>query len=232
MKIFSFVPFLICAALMACAPVNGPTASVAPASATQLSPRQSARNFVTVVRRMEPVVERACRDANPRRNCDFQIVVDDRPNQPPNAFQTLDENGRPILGFNLALIQDVRNVDELAFVFGHEAAHHVQGHIARQQENTVAGAIGFGILAAALGGSQASVEAAQQLGASVGARSFSKDFELEADSLGARLTQAAGFDAVKGAAYFTRIPDPGNRFLGTHPPNAARIATVRAAVGR
>ncbi|MGB0799102.1 MAG: peptidase M48, partial [Planktomarina sp.] len=35
-----------------------------------------------------------------------------------------------------------------------------------------------------------------------------------------------------GAAYFTRIPDPGNRFLGTHPPNGARITTVRAAVGR
>ena len=43
---------------------------------------------------------------------------------------------------------------------------------------------------------------------------------------------AAGYDPVRGAAYFTRIPDPGNKFLGTHPPNASRIETVRQAVGR
>ncbi|HAB36898.1 MAG TPA: peptidase M48, partial [Rhodobacteraceae bacterium] len=32
--------------------------------------------------------------------------------------------------------------------------------------------------------------------------------------------------------FFNRIPDPGNRFLGTHPPNSQRIATVeRTAAG-
>jgi len=32
---------------------------------------------------------------------------------------------------------------------------------------------------------------------------------------------------VRGAAFFTQIADPGDRFLGTHPPNAKRIETVR-----
>jgi Zn-dependent protease with chaperone function len=32
---------------------------------------------------------------------------------------------------------------------------------------------------------------------------------------------------VRGAEYFNRVPDPGNRFLGTHPPNADRIRVVR-----
>jgi hypothetical protein len=35
-----------------------------------------------------------------------------------------------------------------------------------------------------------------------------------------------------GADYFMRIPEPGNRFFGTHPRNADRIAGVRAAIGR
>jgi len=37
----------------------------------------------------------------------------------------------------------------------------------------------------------------------------------------------AGFDPLAGALYFDRIDDPGNRFLGTHPANADRIAVVR-----
>jgi predicted Zn-dependent protease len=61
----------------------------------------------------------------------------------------------------------------------------------------------------------------------VGARTYSKDFELEADALGTVISMRAGFDPIRGAAFFTRIPDPGNRFLGTHPPNAQRIETVR-----
>lgn len=69
---------------------------------------------------------------------------------------------------------------------------------------------------------------ARELGAAVGARAYSKEFELEADALGARIAALAGYDPVKGAAYFQRIPDPGNEFLGTHPPNAARIAVVKA----
>ena len=85
---------------------------------------------------------------------------------------------------------------------------------------------------AALGGILASVAGAdvgtlQNLGASVGARTFSKDYELEADALGTIITARAGFDPLLGARYFTRIPDPGNRFLGTHPPNRDRIKTVR-----
>lgn len=186
-----------------------------------------ARSFVEVVRTVEPVAERECRARTRGVNCDFRIVVDDRPGQPPNAFQTLDKSGRPIIAFTLALIADARNRDELAFVMGHEAAHHVRGHIERQQQNAVAGAVIAGSLAVLLGGSADAVEAAQRNGAMVGARSYSKNFELEADALGTIITARAGYDPLRGAEFFTRIPDPGNRFLGTHPPNAQRIDTVR-----
>jgi len=71
------------------------------------------------------------------------------------------------------------------------------------------------------------VETVSRVGATVGARRFSREFELEADAIGTVIAAQAGFDPVRGAEFFTRSPDPGDRFLGSHPPNADRIATVR-----
>lgn len=193
----------------------------------QLSPEVAARNFVSVVERVEPVAERLCRTQTRGLNCDFAITVVDDVNAPPNAFQTLDRAGRPQIGFTLALIADARNADELAFIMGHEAGHHIAGHITRSQTSAVTGAVLLGGLVALGGGGSNSVDAAVRLGADLGARRFSKDFELEADELGTIIAARAGYDPVRGAAYFTRIPDPGDRFLGTHPPNGDRIETVR-----
>lgn len=199
-------------------------------NAQTFAPSQAARNFITAVDAVEPVAEQICRARTRGINCDFRIAVDDRPGEAPNAFQSLDAYGRPILAFNLALIANARNVDELAFVIGHEAAHHISGHIPQQQQSASQGALLAGILVAATGGDDATIQQAQKIGASVGARRFSKGFELEADSLGTEITERAGFDALRGAAFFDRLPDPGNKFLGTHPPNAARRATVVQAV--
>lgn len=190
----------------------------------------AARNFVAVVARMEPLIESECRVRRPSVNCDFLIGVDDRPGEPPNAFQTLDRSGRPVVVFTLALIATARNQDELAFVLGHESAHHLAGHIARAEESALQGALIAGALTALSGGSPASIASAQQLGATAGARRYSKDFELEADALGTIIAFNAGYDPLRGAAFFARIPDPGDRFLGTHPPNAQRLQVVRDTV--
>ncbi len=227
----AFVALSFVLALAACEVPPAGSSDPTPTAAVQAAPapsvRTSARSFVRVVNTLEPVAERECRARTTNVNCDFNIVVDDRPGQPANAYQTLDRQGRPIIAFTLALIADARNEDELAFVLGHEAAHHIAGHIGRQQQNAVAGAVIFAGLATLSGGDASAVRNAQELGAQVGARSYSKAFELEADALGTVITQKAGYDPVRGAAFFTRIPDPGDKFLGTHPPNAARIETVR-----
>lgn len=217
-------------ALGACVPVELPAPqpqSDPVASAPKPAAEASARAFVGVVEDMEPVIERECRARAPGLDCDFQIVVDTRAGLPPNAYQTLDRNNRPLIAFTTALIADVENADEVAFILGHEAAHHINGHLARTQQNAVAGAVFGTILAGVLGADASGIDAATELGATVGARSYSKDFELEADQLGTIITWRAGYNPERGARYFTRIPDPGNRFLGTHPPNAQRIETVR-----
>ncbi len=231
--------FVLILAMMGCETTTtstGADTAVIPQSTTTTAPlseRTAVNNFTAVTRRVEPVAEQFCRQQAPSYNCDFRIVVDERPNQAPNAFQTVDQTGRPIIAFNLGLIAEARNQDELAFVMAHEAAHHIRGHLERQQRNATLGAVVFGSVAAALGNDSASaIENAQQVGASIGARSYSKDFELEADALGTRITAAAGYDPLKGAEFFFRIPDPGNKFLGTHPANADRVRTVqRVAAG-
>lgn len=209
-------------------PRPGQPAPTQPAASEIETPTAAeVQRFQSVVARVEPVAERLCRQQAPNLNCDFRIVVDDRPNQPANAYQSLDDNGRPVLAFNLAMIAEVRNRDELAFVMGHEAAHHIEGHLPRKQQNAAAGALLLGGLAAITGASSNVIDSAVDIGGSVGARTYSKDYELEADALGTVITRRAGYDPVRGAEFFTRIPDPGDRFLGTHPPNAQRIDTVR-----
>lgn len=221
----------LCIALQGCvAPVatsSGPaTAARKPAAAP------SSNNFATIVGQVEPVAEGVCRAASGRRNCDFRVILDTRPGQPANAFQTVDGNGRPILVVNKSLLAQLQNADEIAFVLSHEAAHHIADHLPRQQQNTYAGAVVAGLAAAALGGSQAVITEAQQAGAFAGGRAYSKNFELEADTLGAQIAHLAGYDPVRGVAYFMRAPDPGDRFLGTHPPNTSRIDAVKAVMAR
>lgn len=222
-------------ALSGCAvPGPPPQGGSSPASGVPPSVRTAAEraafDFVTVVDRVEPVAERECRARTSGVDCDFQIFVDDRPGVPPNAFQTVDRRGRPVIVFTLPLIADARNRDELAFILGHEAAHHVAGHIPRAQASAELGALILGGLAEAAGQNAEAIDAATRVGAAVGARRFAKEFELEADALGTIIAARAGFDPLRGALFFARIPDPGDEFLGTHPPNAERMAVVRATV--
>lgn len=217
------------------APVStAPTPVRASASGSQRAiAREAVRSFIEVIETVEPVAEAECRTRAPRSNCDFRIVVDDRPGLPPNAYQTLDDTGRPIIAFTIPLIAEVRNRDEMAFILSHEAAHHIEGHLRRQQQNADVGAVVFGQLAGVIGGSDPdAIQAAQEFGAALGARSYSKDFELEADALGTVISAKAGYNPLRGAEFFFRIPDPGNRFLGTHPANADRVAVVRRTAAR
>jgi predicted Zn-dependent protease len=225
---------LLAFALGGCVAVSPEPVAVAPVAipAPAGSPRAQALTFLQVVAAVEPVAESLCRQRRQAQNCDLRIVVDDRPGQPPNAFQTLDNRGRPVVGFTLALIADARSADELAFVLGHEAAHHIAGHIPKRQDQALSGALLAGVLAQASGLTPEEVREAQNLGAEVAARSYSKEFELEADALGAEIALRAGFDPIRGSGFFDRLPDPGDKFLGSHPPNSQRKAVVAATVRR
>ncbi|MEM0949589.1 MAG: M48 family metallopeptidase [Pseudomonadota bacterium] len=215
--------------LSACQVTTGPARVPTPQSAPSAPPvSQDVRNrFDSVVRRVGPVAVALCEARTRGRDCRFRIIVDTRPGQQPNAYQTENRNGRPIIVFTRSLVTQARNTDELAFILGHEAAHHILGHIPKSRTNAAQGAIVGAVLAGALGIEGAGADAITRQTATIAQRSYSKEFELQADALGTVIAARAGYNPVRGAAFFTRIPDPGDRFLGTHPPNAERIATVR-----
>ena len=195
----------------------------------KISAENAASNFAQVVKRVGPVAERLCNEEGREDRCDFVILIDERTDQPANAFQTEDAQGRPLIIFTLPLVQEAQNQHELAFILGHEAAHHIEGHIERSATNARVGAAVFGGLATVYGYGTYTAKMAADLGAQVASRHYSKSYELAADELGARIAAQAGYDPVIGARYFERIPDPGNKVFGTHPANSQRQETVRKA---
>jgi predicted Zn-dependent protease len=224
-------PLLSALALSACVSVPPPSAT-APAAGAGTA-EVSVTRAVQVTQRMEPVAEQMCRARSALLNCDFEFLVNRDPRAGVNAFQTIDRRtGRPIIILTLGMIRSVRNDDELAFVLGHEVAHHIAEHIGQQEAAARLGAETYGLSAQARGGSRAEIIAAAQQGAMVGTAQFSQRAELEADALGTVITCRAGFDPVVGARFFSQLPDPGARVFGTHPPNAARIEAVRTAAAR
>ncbi|AHD08724.1 M48 family metalloprotease [Phaeobacter gallaeciensis] len=195
-----------------------------------MSPAEGRSAFASVTRVVEPVAERECRVRTQGLNCDFLIRIDPNPKAPPNAYQSQDRSGRPVITFTQRMLGQIANRDELAFVMSHEAAHHIRGHLARKRQSAVAGSILLAGLASVSGASAADVARAQDLGAAVGARTYSKNFELEADELGTIITHKAGYRPSVGVKFFYRLPDPGDRFLGSHPANPDRVRVVNQTI--
>ena len=227
------VAILVIAALLAgcqvtTGPAPRPTGQTAGQQQTGPVPATRARaRYQAVVERVMPVARSACERQTRRVNCSYRVIVDERLSSPPNAFQTLDQSGRPVIGFTINLLRGAKNADELAFILGHEAAHHIEGHIAQTRNSAALGGLVGNLAGSLLGAQQGTTDLLTRGGQMIGSRIYSKDHELEADRLGTIIAYRAGYNPVRGAQYFNRIPDPGDRFLGTHPPNANRLETVR-----
>ena len=235
-----FAAAALCLALAACGttyavPEAGGPAVVAPVQGG--SPR-SPGDFARVAARVEPAAEAFCREAArgaPAGYCDFRVSLETDPRMPPNAFQTRGRDGRPVVVMSASLLREMRSDDEIAFVLSHEAAHHIAGHIPKQQQQQMLGALVLGGIVAAAGnpyGGPASDEAIQRamdVGAYVGARSYSQTYELEADTLGSYIAVTAGYSPERGADIFGRpaLANPGGpAILASHPASGQRQATV------
>lgn len=219
--VLALLPFLA-----ACVETTQPTTPAKkPKPAVTRSAQSGLAVFNRVSRRVEPIAERSCRSLHKTANakfCDFVINVHNDPNQPANAFQSIGRDGRPNITFNINMIRSIQNDHEIAFILGHETGHQIARHLNKTRGNQAAGAILGGILAAALGGN---VQSGADLGGLVGARSYSKGYELEADRIGTHIAYRAGYNPVIGAKSFNRTKG-SNAFLSTHPPSQERINTV------
>ena len=238
-------PFALCLALAltACGttyqtPAPDTRQVQAAARPQTLPPARSQSRALSDFRRAAPrvgVQARAfCREERPRaaaRDCDFQIKLIDDPKAPPNAYQTIGKDGRPLIVLTISLLAQTGSADEIAFVLSHEAGHHIAGHLGKQQTQQMLGALVLGGLVAASGaGSSQAIEDAINIGAALGGRAYSQTYELEADTLGAFIAARAGYDPERGSLLFARPAlSGGGGLLSTHPASPQRLATVQRA---
>ena len=131
---------------------------------------------------------------------------------------------------NRGMIEAAKNEGEMAGVMAHEISHVALRHATAQA--TKQGSVGnqLGIIGLILGGAILGGEAGAQLGA-LGATAwmtkYSREYETQADTLGAQIMAQAGYDPRDLANMFRTIqaqskggapewlsshPDPGNRF--------------------
>jgi len=131
---------------------------------------------------------------------------------------------------NRGMIQAARNEGELAGVMAHELSHVALRHATAQA--TKQGSVGnqLGMLGMILGGAVLGGQAGAQagmLGAQAWMTKYSREYESQADTLGAQIMATAGYDphdlanvfqtiarqgGSRGPEWLSSHPDPGNRY--------------------
>ena len=135
---------------------------------------------------------------------------------------------------NRGMIEAARNEGEMAGVMAHELSHVALRHGTAQASKgqkygLLAGILGIG--GAILGGPAGA--AAQIAGQGVGVYflKFSREYETEADILGAQIMARSGYDPMDLAQMFRTIEQQGGGssggFLSSHPSPANRYARIQ-----
>tara|TARA_B110000438_G_scaffold301533_1_gene356677 strand:- start:1165 stop:2628 length:1464 start_codon:yes stop_codon:yes gene_type:complete len=147
------------------------------------------------------------------------------------------------IGANIGLCLNSDNESQFASVLSHEISHVTQRHISRQVGDQVPNTIQGGlvllgaVLLSAISGSSEILEAGTMLAPSImqqGQIDFTREMEIEADSVGIRTLAMSGYDPFAMAEFFNKLStggDPRNaasiEFLRTHPTSVNRSAAAK-----
>jgi beta-barrel assembly-enhancing protease len=137
---------------------------------------------------------------------------------------------------NRGMIEAARNEGEMAGVMAHEISHvalrHGTAQITKSQGLGVQlGAIGGAILGGIIGGNAGDViSQGTQIGLGTYLLKFSREYETQADILGAQILGRAGYDPLDLARMFETIEKQGGgggpEFLSSHPNPGNRQARI------
>lgn len=138
---------------------------------------------------------------------------------------------------NTGLLERARNTDEVAGVMGHEIIHAKDHHLARMSGPDPISILGLlGAIAVGVAGGGQAAQAAGAVTQALSATrqfAFSRQLELEADTLGVKYMAQAGYDP-KGSLGFMKTLDQQRAlsqsnvpaYLMTHPVTQERIANI------
>lgn len=154
---------------------------------------------------------------HPEPTCDYPVYV--VMNNAINAFATGE-----VIGVTSGLMRFAENDDEIALVVAHEIAHNGRKHIEAKVHNAQLASV-FDLIAAAYGVNT------QGVFTRMGANSFSKDFEREADYLGLYILARADVPLDGLDSFWRRMAaeDPLNNresMFRTHPVSAERTLAL------
>jgi Zn-dependent protease with chaperone function len=152
---------------------------------------------------------------------------------PSDFVNALALPGNQVLIFS-KLINEAESGDEIVGVLAHEIAHLALRHPTEMivKRATVSLLVGL-LMGDVFGGSTIA-----GLGTFVLRAAYGREAETEADALGVRLLNDAGYTADGKIAFFERLVDEHGDiastlgYFSTHPPSADRIEAIRAAADR
>lgn len=213
---------LSCIFLAACGSSVGSRGFTPEPVAASAYPSRSKADFGRVASRIQAATRSICAERAGTIGddvCDFTFVLVEDPSAPPNAFQSRSRDGKPSITVNGSLLAQLGDDDELATVLSHEAAHHVAGHIDRMNDRTSADAF-------------LPRDAGKNYTAESARLAQGRALELEADWIGAFISERSGYDPAKGSEIFARAAKRGGTTPGTssHPDPTRRLEVVSAAV--
>ena len=178
---------------------------------------------------LQSKVERIGREliaASGAQGLDWEFQVFDDPT--PNAFAL--PGGK--IGLHSGMAQIASTDAQLAAVLAHEVGHVVARHPSEQMSQSAAIQTALG----AAGANEGVVGQLVQLATGVGALSFSRSAETEADRIGLEYMARAGYDpraAVdlwRNMAQATTAAGRPPEFLSTHPNPESRITAIENAL--
>jgi predicted Zn-dependent protease len=132
-----------------------------------------------------------------------------------------------LIAVNEGLLREARSPEEVAGVLAHEIQHVMRRHSTRSLFRELPMRFAIGALAGGTG-----IETAASAIGTVGAFSYRRDDEAEADREGLRLLAAARVDAAPAADFMERLEKGDGtsgvaRYLSTHPAPLERAAELR-----
>lgn len=188
------------------------------------------KQFERVAKRVEQAGAKLCQDMGlPAQNMRCYYYFKMANNNDLNAHA----DGENVVLYS-GMMRFLKNDDEVAVVMAHELAHNLMGHVDSQRMNTMGGALMGAVIDGVVASQGISAGGSfSDLGGRVGQRTFSVEFEEEADYVGLYIASLAGYNIGAAPNFWRRfsVEDPRGLFYGyTHPSNAKRAVAIQKTI--